>query len=55
MIKLAMTIGCLETGGAEIFVLNLLKRLDYRKYLVLLVVLGKRRTVFLRRNLKVCR
>lgn len=47
MIKLAMTIGCLETGGAEIFVLNLLKRLDYRKYLVLLVVLGKKTDSFL--------
>ena len=41
MIKLAITIGCLEIGGAEIFILNLLKRLNYQKYQVLLIVLSK--------------
>ncbi len=47
MIKLAITIGCLEIGGAEIFILNLLKRLNYQKYQVLLIVLSKKSGTFI--------
>lgn len=41
MIKLAISIGTLQTGGAEMFVINLLKNLNYEKYQVLLLVLDK--------------
>ncbi|MCK9536153.1 MAG: glycosyltransferase, partial [Bacilli bacterium] len=52
MIKLLITIGCLEVGGAEIFVLNLLKRLDYRKFQVLLIVLSKKHNTFIEDELE---
>lgn len=41
MIKIAISIGTLQTGGAEMFVINLLKNLNYQKYQVLLLVLDK--------------
>jgi len=47
MVKLAISIGCLETGGAEIFVLNLLKKLDYKRFNVLLIVLSSKKNTFL--------
>lgn len=41
MIKIAISIGTLQTGGAEMFILNLLKNLNYKRYQVLLLVLDK--------------
>lgn len=51
MIKVAMTIGCLDIGGAEMFVLNLLRRLDYTKYRVLLIVLSEPRYTFIEKEI----
>lgn len=46
MIKLAVSIGTLEVGGAETFVINLLKNLDYQSFEVILIVLEKKEEVF---------
>lgn len=50
MIKLAVSIGTLEVGGAETFVINLLKNLDYQRFKVVLIVLGKKTGSFLERE-----
>lgn len=42
MLRLAVSIGTLEIGGAETFVINLLKNIDYARISVLLLVLGRR-------------
>lgn len=47
MIKLAISIGTLEIGGAETFIINLLKHLDYSRFSVLLIVLGRKTGSFL--------
>jgi glycosyltransferase involved in cell wall biosynthesis len=47
MIKLAVSIGTLQIGGAEIFVVNLLKHLDYTRFKVLLVVLSRKYGTYL--------
>ncbi|MDD4000877.1 MAG: glycosyltransferase [Bacilli bacterium] len=41
MMRLAISIGTLAIGGAEKFVVNLLKNLDYQRFSVLLIVLSK--------------
>ncbi|NLD25780.1 MAG: glycosyltransferase [Acholeplasmataceae bacterium] len=51
MIKLAISIGTLQIGGAEIFVVNLLKHLDYSRYKVLLVVLSKKYDTYLEKEI----
>lgn len=42
MTKVAFSIGTLAIGGAEVFTVNLLTHLDYRRFQVLLIVLGGR-------------
>lgn len=52
MIRLAISIGTLQVGGAEVFVLNLLRKLDYSSYQVLLIVLSKRYNTFIEKEME---
>ena len=47
MIKIVFTIGTLLTGGAEVFVCNLIKNLDKNKFEKSLIVLDKKNNTFL--------
>lgn len=51
MTKLAISIGTLQTGGAEMFIANLLKKLDYNKFKVLLIVLSPKCDTFLEKEI----
>jgi len=47
MIKIVFTIGTLQIGGAEVFVVNLIKNLDLTKFVPELIVLDKQNKTFL--------
>lgn len=47
MKKIVYTIGTLLTGGAEVFVVNLIKALDKTKFKIYLIVLDKKNNTFL--------
>lgn len=51
MKKLVITIGTLLTGGAEVFVVNLIKNLDKTKFAISLIVLDKKNNSFLEEDL----
>jgi glycosyltransferase involved in cell wall biosynthesis len=52
MIRVAISIGTLEVGGAENFVVNLLKNLDYSRFSLLLIVLEKPCDSFLEKEVE---
>lgn len=47
MVNITFTIGTLLTGGAEVFVVNLIKNLDRNKFRISLIVLDKKNNTFL--------
>lgn len=47
MVNITFTIGTLLTGGAEVFVVNLIKSLDRDKFKISLIVLDKKNNTFL--------
>lgn len=51
--RLAVSIGCLQIGGAEVFIVNLLKHIDYTKFEVMLIVLSKKYNSFLETELEI--
>lgn len=52
MIKIVFTIGTLLTGGAEVFVVNLIKQLNLNKFSPSLIVLDQKNNTFLERELE---
>jgi len=52
MVRVALSIGTLEVGGAETFVVNLLKHLDHSRFRALLIVLGGKTGSFLEKEVE---